>query len=137
MINLLMIDDDPIEHLIMQKMLDKFHLFPDASHSQDARLSMDLIESFHSSPDILPDVVFLDLNMPGFNGWDFLDSFEHIYKRLKKTIDIYIISSSIDPKDQLLVDKYAFVKANISKPVKLETLLNLHSLYQGTRRAAS
>ncbi|MEO6633820.1 MAG: response regulator [Mucilaginibacter sp.] len=137
MINLLMIDDNPIEHLIMQKMLDKFHLFPDASHSQDARLSMNLIESFYSSPDILPDVVFLDLNMPGFSGWDFLDCFERIYKQIKKTIDIYIISSSIDPKDQLLVDKYAFVKANISKPVKLETLLNLHSLYQGTRRVAS
>lgn len=137
MTNLLMIDDNPIEHLIMQKMLDKFHLFPSVSHSQDARLSMNLIESFYQSPETLPDVIFLDLNMPGFNGWDFLDSFDHIYKQIKKTIDIYIISSSIDPKDQLLVDKYAFVKANISKPVKLETLLNLYSLYQGTRRVAS
>lgn len=137
MINLLMIDDDPIEHLIMQKMLDKFHLFPDASHSQDARLSMNLIESFYLSPQILPDVIFLDLNMPGFNGWDFLDSFELVYKRIEKPIDVYIISSSIDPKDQLLVDKYPFVKASIGKPVKLETLLSLHSLYQGTPRVAS
>jgi len=137
MINLLMIDDNPIEHIIMQKMLDKFHLFPAVSHSQDARLSMSLIESFYQSPESLPDVIFLDLNMPGFNGWDFLDSFDRIYKQIKKTIDIYIISSSIDPKDQLLVDKYAFVKANINKPVKLETLLNLYSLYQGARRVAS
>ncbi|WP_299586497.1 response regulator [Mucilaginibacter sp.] len=136
MINFLMIDDNPIEHLIMQKMLNKFHLFPVASHSLDARLSMDLFERSYLTPDLLPDVVFLDLNMPGFSGWDFLDSFERIYKRIKKTIDIYIISSSIDPKDRLLPEKYAFVKACLCKPVKMETLLNLHSLYQSIKRDA-
>ncbi len=137
MISVLMIDDNPIEHLIMQKMFDKFKLFHNASHSLDARLSMDFFEKNYCSVDLLPDVIFLDLNMPGFSGWDFLNSFELIYKQIKKPIDIYIISSSIDPKDKMLVDKYAFVKANICKPVKIETLLNLHSLYQSTKRVAS
>jgi len=137
MINFLMIDDNPIEHLIMQKMFDKFHLFPAASHSLDARKSMDLFERHYLIPDLLPDVVFLDLNMPGFSGWDFLNSFEQIYKQIKKAIDIYIISSSIDPKDRLLSKKYAFVKACICKPVKMETLLNLHTLYQSIKRDAS
>lgn len=136
MINFLMIDDHPIEHIIMQKMFDKFHLFPAASHSLDARLSMDLFERDYLTPDLLPDVVFLDLNMPGFSGWDFLESYEQIYKRIKKTIDIYIISSSIDPKDKQLPEKYAFVKACLCKPVKIETLLNLHTLYQSTKRDA-
>ena len=137
MINLLMIDDNPIEHVIMQRILDKFHLFPAASHSLDARSSIDLFEQNQLKPDVLPDVVFLDLNMPGFNGWDFLESFERIYKRIKKSIDIYIISSSIDPKDKLLSEKYDFVKACLCKPVKMETLLNLHTLYQSTKRDAS
>ena len=136
MISFLMIDDHPIEHIIMQKMFDKVHLFPTASHSLDARLSMDLFERYYSTPDLLPDVVFLDLNMPGFSGWDFLDSYARIYKRIKKNIDIYIISSSIDPKDRLLPEKYAFVKACLCKPVKMETLLNLHTLYQSTKRDA-
>ncbi|MDP9081397.1 MAG: hypothetical protein M3O71_28630 [Bacteroidota bacterium] len=137
MISFLMIDDNPIEHLIMQRMFDKFHLFPDAGHSLDARLSMDLFERYYLIADALPDVVFLDLNMPGFNGWDFLEGFNKIYKQIKKPVDIYILSSSIDPKDKLLTDKYEFVKANICKPAKLETLLNLYSLYQSSKRAAS
>ena len=137
MVNFLMIDDNPIEHLIMQKMFDKFHLFPDAVHSLDARISMNLFENYYSENDVLPDVVFLDLNMPCYSGWDFLCDFEHLYKKIKKTVDIYIISSSIDPSDKLLADKYEFVKTCISKPVKTDTLLNLHSLYQGDKRAAS
>jgi CheY-like chemotaxis protein len=137
MVNFLMIDDNPIEHLIMQKMFDKFHLFPEAVHSLDARISMTLLENRCSDPNILPDVIFLDLNMPCYSGWDFLCDFERLYKKIKKQVDIYIISSSIDPSDRLLVDKYDFVKTCISKPVKTETLLNLHSLYQSNKRVAS
>jgi CheY-like chemotaxis protein len=131
-----MIDDSPIDHIIMQKMFDKFHLFPDASHSLDARLSMDLFERCYLTTDLVPDVIFLDLNMPGFSGWDFLESLEHLYKRIRKPVDIYILSSSIDPKDKLLVSKYPFVKACICKPAKMETLLNIYSLYQSAKFAS-
>lgn len=137
MVNFLMIDDNPIEHLIIQKMFDKSHLFPDAVHSLDARVSMNLFENYYSDTEILPDVIFLDLNMPCYSGWDFLYDFERLYKQIKKTIDIYIISSSVDPSDKMLADKYDFVKTCISKPVKAETLLDLHSLYQSNKRAAS
>lgn len=137
MVNFLMIDDNPIEHLIIQKMFDKFHLFPDAVHSLDAKVSMNLFENYYSDTEILPDVIFLDLNMPCYSGWDFLYDFERLYKQIKKTIDIYIISSSVDPSDKMLADKYDFVKTCISKPVKAETLLDLHSLYQSNKRAAS
>jgi hypothetical protein len=68
--------------------------------------------------------------MPGFNGWDFLKSFKNVYGHIKKTIDIYILSSSIDPKDKLLSEEYQFVKGFINKPIKTETLLALHSKYQ-------
>lgn len=137
MVNFLMIDDNPVEHLIMQRLFDKFHLFPGARHSTDARLSMNLITNGGITTGTLPDVIFLDLNMPGFSGWDFLEEFNLLYKKMKKPVDVYIISSSINPEDRQLVNKYDFVKAMISKPIKVETLLNLYSLYQMARRAAS
>ena len=57
MVNFLMIDDNPIEHIIMQKMFDKFHLFPNAVHSLDGRLSMHLFKDHCSDAEILPDVI--------------------------------------------------------------------------------
>jgi len=122
---------------MMQRMFDKFNLFAGGSHSTDARLSLDFFKEFYSKEEVLPDVIFLDLDLPGFDGRDFLEGFEQLYKKIKKPVDVYIISSSIEPKDQLFVERYAFVKASISKPVKVETLLNLHSLYQTTKRFVS
>jgi len=137
MVNFLMIDDNPIEHIIMQKMFDKFHLFPNATHSLDGRLSMNLFTDHYTETEVLPDVIFLDLNMPGYSGWDFLYDFEKLHKKIQKSVDVYIISSSVDPKDKSLTDKYDFVKTFVSKPIKTETLLDLHSLYQSDKRAAS
>jgi CheY-like chemotaxis protein len=130
-----MIDDNPFEHLIMQKMLDKFQLFPEASHSLDAKTMIEFFEQYHLATNELPDVIFLDLNMPSFSGWDFLNRFSYLYKRIRKSIDVYIVSSSIDPDDKLRAKKCPFVKGFICKPVQIETLINLHSLY--SKRLAS
>jgi CheY-like chemotaxis protein len=132
-----MIDDNPIEHLIMQKMFGKFNLFPDAVFSLDAKTMIEFIERYHLVINELPDVIFLDLNIPEYTGWDFLEDFNRLYRKIKKPVDIYIISSSIVPKDKSLLDLYPFVKGCISKPIKMETLLSLHSIYQSTTRIAS
>ena len=98
---------------------------------------MNLFEDHYTETGILPDIIFLDLNMPGYSGWDFLYDFERLHKKIQKSVDVYIISSSVDPKDKSLTDKYDFVKTFVSKPIKTETLLDLHSLYQSDKRAAS
>ena len=70
----------------------------------------------------LPDVVFLDLNMPIANGWKFLDEFESVKDKLDKQIAIYIVSSSVDPEDHKKAKKYSYVNGFISKPLTQETI---------------
>jgi hypothetical protein len=58
--------------------------------------------------------------MPRFNGWDFLNRFQKIYQSLKKNINIYVVSSSVDPRDVDRSKTYPFVTTFISKPVMKE-----------------
>src|SRR5579862_4849281 len=44
-------------------------------------------------------ILFLDINMPRINGWDFLMRYENFSEAVKSQINIYILSSSIDPRD--------------------------------------
>ncbi|MDG2432159.1 response regulator [Flavobacterium sp.] len=62
-----------------------------------------------------PDVIFLDLNMPIWDGWQFLDEFTKIPNNTSTTI--YIITSSVDPADVEKAKKYNVVKRYIVKPI--------------------
>ena len=72
----------------------------------------------------LPEVIFLDLNMPIMNGWEFLDELKQM--NLKKKIGVYVVSASIDKIDEERARKYDMVIDFISKPLttnKLQQLL--------------
>lgn len=119
---LIMIDDNQMEHLIIQKLLDKCKWFPDAAHSTGGRVIMDFIRTNFNDPEALPDLILLDLNMPGYSGWDFLNEFGVIRQLLIKPISIYILTSSIDDQDRYKATFYPFVTGFFTKPLSKETL---------------
>ncbi|EPR69362.1 response regulator [Cyclobacterium qasimii] len=108
MIKIVLIDDDPIsifvtEKLISRNVLEPFKVF---SFSSAAAALKDIYK-------IRPDYLFLDINMPEMNGWDFLETF----KPIKKDPEIYILSSSIDELDITKAGQYKKVKNYLTKPL--------------------
>jgi CheY-like chemotaxis protein len=114
---LVFIDDDPIDHFLMKHILRGKNYFDTTTYTIYGSLVLDYIEENKSEPEKLPDMIFLDLNMPGFNGWEFLDRFQHIRSGLSKNIPVYVISSSLRPADIGITSKYSFVSEFVSKPV--------------------
>ncbi|MBQ4913139.1 response regulator [Maribacter sp. MMG018] len=75
----------------------------------------------------VPPIIFLDLNMPIMNGWEFLEMFTKIPTNNSENTIIYIISSSVDPRDLERVKNYESVHNYILKPITpndLENVLN-------------
>jgi len=137
MCKLLIIDDNPLEHMIVETMLTNYKLFPHASHSLEGRNIIEFIEENYSDVEKLPDVIFLDLNMPEFSGWDFMNTFAKLYPFLSKRIDIYIASSSINEDDIQRSQTYPFVKDYLCKPLLKEKLIDLYSFYHPATGMAS
>ncbi|WP_394759773.1 response regulator [Flavobacterium sp.] len=79
------------------------------------------ITYFESTSD-LPDILLLDLEMPEMDGWEFLDQFCKLEKKINKESTVYIASSSISTEDKLKAKKYKCVKEFLSKPINLEKL---------------
>ncbi|HTD99224.1 MAG TPA: response regulator [Mucilaginibacter sp.] len=120
---LVIIDDDPIDHFLMQHILQDNSFFDSTTYTMDGALLLDYIEENKSNIDALPDVIFLDLNMPRFSGWDFLDRFQGLYAQLEKNIKVYILTSSIRPVDKERSAQYPFIKSYINKPLD-ENIIN-------------
>ena len=117
MSKLVLIDDEPIFHKIVQMTIKNSTLSNQATYSFDGEVVLDYLEEKKSDSESLPDYIFIDLYMPMFDGWDFLNRFRDIYQSLKKNINIYIVSSSINPTDISRSKSYPFTTTFISKPV--------------------
>jgi CheY-like chemotaxis protein len=70
----------------------------------------------------IPEVIFLDLNMPIMDGWEFLDDFVKFSNKVRQRISLYIVSSSIDPRDLERIHKLDNVKGYILKPITVDDL---------------
>lgn len=127
MSKLIIIDDDPIHHKIVQFMLTKNELAKETTYVFDGSLVLDFLEENKTKITALPDFIFLDLYMPNNNGWDFLNGFQKIYKSLKKEIHIYVVSSSIFQMDINRSKAYPFVKSYITKPLMRNVFDNIRS----------
>lgn len=66
--------------------------------------------------------ILLDINMPGLNGWQVLDELEALPLPVKDYMSVYMLSSSIDPKDKQKAEEHPLIKGYIEKPLSREIL---------------
>ena len=69
--------------------------------------------------------LLLDINMPTWSGWDFLDNFEKLDEKIKRQIKIYILSSSIDVSDKHRARENKNVVDYIEKPLSQQTVFSM------------
>lgn len=126
--SVLFIDDDPITLMLCKKVIEKtqFALHVDTlTNGKDALKYLN--EIYEKGLKIYPDLIFLDLNMPIMDGWEFLDALSktNLYD---SNLNIIILSSTIDPKDIEKAKNYSIVKNFISKPITAENLLRISKI---------
>lgn len=104
------IDDNEIDLIIGRKLLERRNDQLNIEVCQDPTLA--LAQIFNAS--IEPDVILLDWHMPVLNAQDWLTQYT---EQLKASIPVYILTSSIDPKDRQRTEKFEVVKGFFSKPL--------------------
>ncbi|RKR12046.1 CheY-like chemotaxis protein [Flavobacterium sp. 90] len=117
---ILVIDDNPTDRYIAKRMAEKYHFAEEIILQESAIEALDYIRSLENTPDLLPQFIFLDINMPGMNGYEFLEEYKKLSEVVRTKCIILMITTSIHPDDFLRAENNPFVFRFLNKPLDKE-----------------
>ncbi|WP_223445005.1 response regulator [Polaribacter litorisediminis] len=122
----LLVDDDPINNLLTKIVIEKSFK---KAHIHAFTMPEDGLAFIKSAPNNQPiegkTILFLDINMPVLSGWDCLEAFELFDPSIKDNYNIYILSSSVDPKDINRAKENPLIIDFIEKPLNRAKLADM------------
>ncbi|MEI6264207.1 MAG: response regulator [Sphingobacteriia bacterium] len=126
--NILLIDDDDIVNLIntMVIKLNDQDIEVRSAINGSVALSM-LKESIVNESDHFPDLIFLDINMPEMDGWEFLEELKDIPENILSKCKIIMLTSSIDSVDIKNAKNNPMLDDYVVKPLNIEIFKSLSS----------
>ncbi len=116
--SILLIDDDQINNFIVVNKLKAIPEIENIYCEENGLAALNFIKTtIDSDPTKLPCIIFLDINMPLMDGWEFMEEFEKFDRKYIAQMSVYMVSSSVYIDDIEKSKQYAHIKAFISKPL--------------------
>lgn len=113
----LLIDDNDIDNFINERMIttNQFSKLVVVKNSGESALQF--LRDNADKPEILPQIIFLDLNMPVMDGFSFLEAYENLPESILTTCKVIVLSSSISPEDINRASTNQYVVKYVNKPL--------------------
>lgn len=127
--NVMIIDDDEIHNYLFSKRLTNVGFTDNVIEFTKASDALTYLKNNIRTKENLPDVIFLDLQMPVFDGWDFINVYEELKEKTDKEILLFTLSSSVNPKDLTKAKNNQHVVEYIQKPLMEDELFIMKDRY--------
>ncbi len=124
--NILIIDDDPISIVILKKNLELAEVNQKTTTFKNGWEALNFLKK--ENKQIEKYIIFLDINMPKMNGWEFLEKANTILNHNNSII--YLLSSSLNKHDKDKANNYPLIKQYLAKPITKEILINIKNTNQ-------
>lgn len=130
---ILLVDDDESDNFFHTLTITEADICNQVKVVTDGRHALDyLIKS--KDPDLSPefpkpDLIFLDINMPRVDGFEFLEEYEKFEEEFKTGILIFMLTTSLNPYDQERANRLNVVSEYKNKPLTSEMLMEIMDKY--------
>lgn len=128
-IAVMLVDNSSIDNFVNTKIITRYefalNVLPFTKASKALKFLLELNSADESD---IPSVLFLDLDMPEINGFEFLDAFNLLSDKIKKNVKIVILTNSMNPSDAIKCSKHESVVTFFQKPLIKDNIEALNIL---------
>ncbi|HEY2721803.1 MAG TPA: response regulator [Chitinophagaceae bacterium] len=117
----IIVDDDPYNNILCKFIIEEVLPKAEVFDFTDARKCIEYFRFAYKKDKKNPEaILLLDINMPHMNGWEFLEWFGQCPSYIKDHISIYLLSSTVDPRDKERASNHPAIKGFLTKPLEVE-----------------
>ena len=122
----MIIDDDPITSILLEKINADVNFAREVISFYSAVDGLDYLLTTKDEKQPVPEIIFLDINMPIVSGWQFLERYNELAIPEGQTA-IYMLTASADQSDINRAKKFANVEDYLVKPLTIARLKAIHA----------
>lgn len=123
---ILLVDDDEATNFIHKRIIQKSGIDVSIQTVENGKEAIDFLTSsgnFEGKEYPKPGLIFLDINMPVMNGWEFLEVYEKLPEEQKAKILVAMLTTSLNPDDKSKADSNQYINGFVNKPLSKEVIL--------------
>ena len=117
--SVLLIDDNSIDNFINKKLIETTGAAEKVVVVDSGAGALDYLKTTPT----FPEVILLDVQMPGMDGFAFLEEYAKLPEEITRYCTVFMLSSSIDHRDLMRAHENPFVKRYFNKPLNVQELL--------------
>jgi CheY-like chemotaxis protein len=128
----LLVDDDEATNFINRRIITLSGLPAKIEVAINGNEALDFLRQsgqFKNQDSKQPGLILLDINMPGMNGWEFLEEYKKLPATQKEKIIIAMLTTSMNPEDEQKSKGYSEVAIFLRKPLTIANVKDLVASY--------
>ncbi|MDW3209783.1 MAG: response regulator [Reichenbachiella sp.] len=126
---ILLIDDDEPTNFLNEMIISQLNCTESIVAVQSGREALDYLGSQVDGQFPQPDLILLDINMPGMNGWEFLVKYKNLDESQKGKVIIMMLTTSLNPDDEAKAHGIKDIKSFMRKPLTKEAFIDVLDRY--------
>ncbi len=119
---ILFIDDDKVTNFYNRKIVNKYKKVKNVISVDSGKSALEYLLNAETNASSIPDLIFLDINMPGMSGWEFIEEYKKIDPKITKNIKVILLTTSSNNEDYERSKQIEIIDGYINKPLSVNLL---------------
>ncbi len=126
---IMLVDDNPDDNFFHERVIKQSHSAETVVAKQTGMAALEYLKLKKDDEHLTPDLIFLDINMPGMNGWEFLEEYNKLDEKAKSRAIVVMLTTSENPDDKMKAKTIELASDFKTKPLTQEMLEEIIEKY--------